>query len=276
MATLNNITTITLTGVATTISLPVTDPYDLYEIKTTSPISIPGTTTINSTGTLVDGLTYTFRYLADITSGNLSIMGETVPAHLLEKDMSIIAYYTSTGWVVDFYPDLSQNEVINSTNLINVSGNHVIAQINPAGFTNGAFIGDQTLTSVIIPPNTLRGASSAEAFKITAWGTCNNVVDKKLTLQVVTGGTTHTLFKNNNVALQGVFKIEAIVSASPPGTFQSEAILVGGDQDSTGFLSSGVNWDYTVNQTVEFLAEIPSATGAVVNLRQLRVEKITI
>jgi hypothetical protein len=276
MAIINHRLTITLTASATTISLDVTDPYDLYEIETATTIAIPGTTNIVAVGTVIEGLTYNFRYIADVTAGNVSIMGALIPAHLRDKRMLITAFYDGTTWVVDFEPDLSQAAVIDKANLIEPPGTHVVAKTYTPGISSAATTGLQTLATAIIPSNTLGGSGVREAFRITAWGVANAADVKNLTLQVVTGGTTHILFQNNNQALQGLFKIEAVVTATPPGIFQSEAILLGGDQLSTGFLTNGITWDYSVAQNVEFIVEDTTGAGSLVTLRQLRVEKITV
>ena len=276
MAIINHRLTITLTASATTISLDVTDPYDLYEIETATTIAIPGTTNIVAVGTVIEGLTYNFRYIADVTAGNVSIMGALIPAHLRDKRMLITAFYDGTTWVVDFEPDLSQAAVIDKANLIEPPGTHVVANTYTPGISSAATTGLQTLATAIIPSDTLGGSGVREAFKITAWGVSNAADVKNLTLQVVTGGTTHILFQNNNQALQGLFKIEAVVTATPPGIFQSEAILLGGDQLSTGFLTNGITWDYSVAQNVEFIVEDTTGAGSLVTLRQLRVEKITV
>lgn len=260
MATINHRDTITLTNAAVSITLPATDPYDLYEIVTTAAVAIPGTTAITASGTVTEGLTYNFRYLADVSSGTVTIMGEVIPPQLRNKSMLITAFYDGSAWVVDFFPDLAQTGIISKSNLIESYGTNVVAETY-TGVSTAGVVGEQILSTAVIPANTLAGTTTNEAFRITAWGTCNSAVNKLLTLRVVTGGTTHTLFKNNNQDLQGVFKIEAIVTATPPGVYQSEAILVGGDQNSTGYLASGINWDYTVAQNAEFVAVEQSAGG---------------
>ena len=69
----------TLTAAVQNITLPVTDPYSLYELVSSGSIAISGASTITSSGTLVEGITYTFKYSATVTSGELSIMGTILP-----------------------------------------------------------------------------------------------------------------------------------------------------------------------------------------------------
>lgn len=268
--------TTTLTMAVVNVVLPVTDPYDVYEVVTSGPTAILGTSTFTSSGTLVEGVSFKFRYKANVTSGNVSFMGVTLPSHLRNKDCYVDCYYNGSSWDVAFVPNFGINDVLTVNNLVDNPGSHVIATASPSLYTSANVAGVQTLASVVIPPNTLGGAALNEAFRITAWGSFSNADPKNLELNVVTGAFTHILFKNNVTTINNRFKVEAIVTATPPGVFQSEAIIVAGNANSTGWVNSGVNWDYTVNQTVNFTVEEVTPTGGLVILRQLRVEKITL
>lgn len=270
---------ITLVSAVAAYALPVTDPYELYEITSTGPIVIPGTTTFTSSGTLLEGVTYKFKYTADITIGNISFMGELLPTHLRSKTVFIEAYYNGTAWEVSIQPDFMEDDTIAISSLINNPGGHVIANVSNTGINSANSAGEQILASAVIPAGTLGGLGAFapyEAFRITAWGSCNAVTSKSLLIKAITGATTHIIFDDSATALQGDFKIEVVVSATPPGVFQSEALLIGGDQDPTGYNNTNVNWDFSVAQTIQFIAEENTPTGGLVTFRHLRVEKITI
>ena len=268
---------IDLTNAVQAITLDVLDPYSLYVINSDAlrSVSIPGTTTISTTGTLVDGLAFNFRYIASVTSGNVSIFGENIPSHLLEKTCEIYAYYNGTSWEIEFTPDLSESGVISVDNLVTSQASLVDAWANSIGVSTANLAGEQVLQTVTIPAATLQGAALWEAFRITAWGTFANANLKTVHIKAVNGATTINLFRNNvNQDYTGVFKVEVIVTATPPGVYQAEGIISANGNYPDGWTASGVNFDYSVNQTIQFVAEEAVPAGGLVTLRQLRVEKI--
>lgn len=267
-----------LTAVAASHVLPVTDPYEIYDVTSTGSVSIGGTTAFTASGTLIEGHTYTFRYTANVTSGDITFMGTAMPTILKDKKSTVEAYYNGSSWIVTIIPDFSQNDILDIDNLVNNPGGHVVAKAYSTGLNSANLAGPQTLSTAIIPADTLGGTGASspyEAFRITAFGECNAVTSKSISINVVTGANTNTLFRNNNTSLVGNFKIEVIVTCTPPGVFQAEAILVGGDQDSTGWTVTNTNWDFSVAQNIQFIVEENTPTGNLVTLRTLRVEKIT-
>lgn len=275
MAKINHRAEIELTAVATTISLDVTDPYELYEIKTAAALSIIGTTAITTTGTLLEGTSFKFRYTAQIATGTVTIMGAAIPEHLLAKEMIIEAFYDGTVWTVDFYPSLDQDQVIKTSSLVTTPGTHVVSDFNTAAYVTVNIAGMQVLRTVVIPANTLLATGAGEGLRITARGTLASNVSKSLQIRAVGGVISKTIFRNNDTALDSFFDISIIVSAVPPGTYQSEGVCTG-NGTPTMWTADGADWDFTIDQSIIFEAEENVLTGGLVTLRQLRVEKITI
>ena len=94
-----------------TFNLNVESRTTSYRIYSSAPVTPVGNHSFTPTGTAVEGMTFTFRYLADATLNSpvvISIFGTTMPSVLGDKTHTITAYYDGAAWDVQFVPDLDQ------------------------------------------------------------------------------------------------------------------------------------------------------------------------
>jgi len=112
MPIINSIHEINLTAVGGTENLPTTFGATLYVIKGTA--TLTSNWTIQPTGTPSLGMTYNFKYAADIdlNGNNITIFGETLNPTLSNKTHEIRAYWNGTAWEVDFIADVSEVGII--------------------------------------------------------------------------------------------------------------------------------------------------------------------
>lgn len=254
MATTELILTTTLVASVQNITLPVTDPYTLYEITSASPIVIPGTSTFNTSGTLYEGLTYNFRYTATVTSGNVQIMGENIPSHLRSKDCDIEAYYNGTSWDISFLPDMSQNGVVSNGNLELPQGSLVTSSANISAWVSAVGTGPQTLRTMNIAGGSLQNAG--DLYRVTALGTCN-AGTKAIRLKINSGAFIHTIFVNTGTTtITGGFKIDAYVHMDSSVLWQSNAVITAGGSDTNiSYSTNGTNLTFGSAHTIDFIAE---------------------
>ena len=94
-----------------TFNLDVESRTTLYRIFSSAPVTPVGNHSFAVSGTPVEGMTFTFRYLANATLNSpvvISIFGSTMPSVLGNKNHTITAYYDGAAWDVQFIPDLDQ------------------------------------------------------------------------------------------------------------------------------------------------------------------------
>jgi len=94
-----------------TFNLDVESRTTSYRIYSSAPVTPVGNHSFTVSGTPVEGMTFTFRYLADATLNSpvvISIFGSTMPSVLGNKNHTITAYYDGASWDVQFVPDLDQ------------------------------------------------------------------------------------------------------------------------------------------------------------------------
>ena len=94
-----------------TFNLDVESRTTSYRIFSSAPVTPVGNHSFAVSGTPVEGMTFTFRYLADATLNSpvvISIFGSTMPSVLGNKNHTITAYYDGASWDVQFVPDLDQ------------------------------------------------------------------------------------------------------------------------------------------------------------------------
>lgn len=109
--------TITLTAGGGTVNLDVLGQSTLYLIEGTA--TLTSNWTIQPTGTVNQYLEYRFKYQAniDLDGNTITIFGETLPTHLSDKSHEITATWNGSGWDVDFIPDISEDDVLLSSNI---------------------------------------------------------------------------------------------------------------------------------------------------------------
>ena len=276
MATIQNTEVIELTTTATNFTFDAYDGVSLYTIYTAAPLTILGTSTIASSGTLNIGLTYRFNYIAEITGGTVTVFGTNIPTHLLDKNCEIVAIYTDAGWVVSLIPNFFESGVVETSDLTVTPGTYVGCKASAAGYVSANVAGVQTLQTINIPANTIITNTSApfQAIKITAYGN-STAASKDITITITEGATTKVVFANNLQTIYGGWKIEAIVSLTPVGNvWQSEAMINPTSNNPTTWFGNGSNYDCSLDQLVAFKVEETVPAGGLVTLRSLRVEKI--
>lgn len=113
---------ITLTAGGGTVNLDIAEPVDIYFIRGTATLTSNWTIQSSNVNSLplIAGVLYNFKYEADITlDGNtITIFGQTLPPHVADKNMRITAYYNGSVWIVEFIPDVNQNNIIDYNNLL--------------------------------------------------------------------------------------------------------------------------------------------------------------
>ena len=275
MPELTNNYNIVLTTSAVNITLPTTDFYTQYIIKTAAPLTILGTTNIDPSGTVYEGLIYNFKYLANITGGTVSIFGHDVPTNLLDKDFDATAIYTGGAWYVTIEPNFLESGVITTEDLAIPQGSHVIAGGSSAGSTSANVAGNQILRTLVIPANTLTEdvAKPFQGLRITVYGSCL-AASKNIHLKVTNNSSSWFLYTINATTVSGKFKIEAIISATFPTTMQSEAMFSPTGTTPLFIFNNGVTYDHSLIQTLEFSCEEVTPAGGLVTINSMRVEKI--
>jgi hypothetical protein len=271
MATLNYRTTIQLTATAQNITLDVNDPYSLYELITSGNITIEGTTNITSTGTLIEGLTYSFKYTGVIDAGTLTIMGVTFPNQLKNKNCKVEAYYNGTSWEVSFIPDFNQTSIITLTNLTESNfGQYVIGGNPQSGTITVNASGLQELESLTIPAN----IPGIKGYRISAYGRFSSTASKKLVMKIVAGDSTFTLMDTEAITHNGTFRLISNVTLSGERDYRTNSVLIVGDGNIESYYEEGPDWDTSVAQELTFNAEETTPAGALVRIDSLVVEKI--
>ena len=266
---------IELTTAATNFTLDVNDPAQVDTIFTAAPLTILGTSTITSSGTLNIGLTYKFNYTAEITGGVVTVFGEDIPTHLLDKNCEIVAIYTDAGWVVSLTPNFFESGIVATEDLDVPQGSHVIAGGSSAGSTSANVAGNQILQTLVIPANTLTEdvAKPFQGLRITVYGSCL-AASKNIHLKVTNNSSSWFLYTVNATTVSGKFKIEAIISATFPTTMQSEAMFSPTGTTPLFIFNNGVTYDHSLTQTLEFSCEEVTPAGGLVTINSMRVEKI--
>lgn len=109
MPILYNTQLITLTAGGGTENLNTFANISLYIVQGSA--TLTSNWTIQSTGTLTQGLLYKFKYEADIDlDGNtITFFGTTMPETLVDKSCEITAYYDGTDWEVNFVLDVDED-----------------------------------------------------------------------------------------------------------------------------------------------------------------------
>lgn len=94
-----------LTAGGGTINLPSDANYDFYKFYGTRTLS--SSWTIQSSGTLVKGVTYNIIYEANLTLGanSLTIFGLNIPQDLANRDFNAICVYNGSSWDVNLSVD---------------------------------------------------------------------------------------------------------------------------------------------------------------------------
>lgn len=129
----NNAQIITLTAGGGTINLPTVAPVTLYIIQGTA--TLTSNWTIQSSGTPVVGMLYSFRYEAEITpDGNtITVFGRSLPSTLYDKTHIINVYWDGTNWEPNFVVDVDENGSIPSSTL----PQHNFVDADAVGFVMG-------------------------------------------------------------------------------------------------------------------------------------------
>lgn len=276
MPELTNNYNIVLTTSAVNITLPTTDFYTQYIVKTAAPLTILGTTNIDPSGTVYEGLIYNFKYLANITGGTVSIFGHDVPTNLLDKDFDATAIYTGGAWYVTIEPNFLESGVITTEDLAVNPGTHVSAVASSAGYVSANVAGVQVLQTVSIPADTViyNAGSPFQGIRITACGN-STAASKDITITINEGTHTQTVFANNVQTMSGGWKIDVLISLTPAtNVWQSEAMINTVSGDTEVWFGNGSNYYTNLTKTVSFNVTETVPAGGLVTLRSLRVEKI--
>ena len=271
---------IEVTAVGTTVTLPVTDPFDLYTVVTSGSVTIVGTTDIVTSGTLVDGLKYIFKYTGTVTNpAALTFMGEALPGELADKECTIEAYYNGTTWELTFLPDTSQEGILTPDSLSQTSNTGVDFVYNAVATANIG--GEQLLQTLEIPANTF--SDIGDAFKVTIWGVCSNNPAELKTISVksITGATTILLYVNDDVEdLIGRFQIEVLVTLvnngtgqiAPTGYMITEGATADVDNYMPNVLPTGFDFINGI-QYINVYGEEQTPSGSQITVRGMRIEK---
>jgi len=146
-----------------TFNLDVESRTTSYRIYSSAPVTPVGNHSFSESGTPVEGMTFTFRYLADATLNSpvvISFFGTTMPSVLGDKNHTITAYYDGTNWDVQFVPDLDQAGTIPSDVLPQDEG---FTAVNPFGGASPAFANaDYTSSGTTALGFKLRGDNRVE------------------------------------------------------------------------------------------------------------------
>lgn len=267
---------ITLVGAGATHTLPVGDPYTVYNIKSSGTVTLTVVNNIVTSGTLLDGLKYMFHYTADVSTAStagVTIFGEAIPTEYLDNELWIEAYYNGTAWEIVVNPDFSEPAIIPASSIIggtqNVLDTHHVTPISTANVA-----GYQLLATLAIPANTI--TQSGEGFSLKLWGTTttNPAELKNIKVSTLTGATTIDLFTNSNVEdLIGTFEVNVTMiitnigtgAVAPTGTLVAIGSSGNTDSKQDGYAYTG--YDSTVAQYVQIYAREQTPSGGQITLR---------
>jgi hypothetical protein len=129
-------------------AIPVDDNNKIYRITGTE--TITGSNTFAESGSAAEGMTYIYQYegVATYTAAFVvSFHGTAMSASQALKDHLVVAQYRGAAWVVDFYPDLAENNIIEITKLANLTAAYTIVGNASAVPTAVAISGDVTLSN---------------------------------------------------------------------------------------------------------------------------------
>lgn len=253
-------------AVAGSYTCNVDDPVDRYDITSVGAVTVAGTATITSSGTLYEGTTLEFRYLANITGGTVSLLGTNVPTHLLDKEFLAEGYYDGSAWAVTFYPNVNQSAIITPETFTTSSLTQIDSIYSSSSTINVA--GQQLLDTFTIPANTF--VNDGESFTLKLWGQCTTTPAelKTIDVEVTTGAITRTLYTNalvTDIIGNWTLEINVIVeptigSINPSGTLIAKADGTV-DVDPYTTLVKPLGYDETVTQTISVYGTETTPSG---------------
>lgn len=260
-----------VTATPGTLTCDVTAGISQYEIITTGTVTIGGTTSINTSGTVVEGHVLRFRFSGDIAGGTLDVLGTNVPTELLTKKWYAEAYYDGSAWVVAYNPDINQTAIIPPTSLSSKSLTQVDSIYSTSSTINTS--GQQLLDSMVIPADTFD--TDGQSFTVKLWGQCTSTAAelKTIDVEVVTGAVTRTLYTNALVTdIVGKWTLEVNVvveptigAISPSGTLMCNANGAI-DVDAYTTLVKPLGYDETVTQTINIYGTETTPSGNQISL----------
>lgn len=271
---------IELTSTPGTISLPVTDPYDLYTLVTTGTVTLGGATDIVSSGTLAEGVTYKFQYTGSVTNiALLTIMGTSVP---FNKPFIAEAYYNGTAWEVSFRPDLAQVEVLDKETIIGDVTTTI--DFDSSNVSTANVGGEQLLISLEVPAHYFK--SVGDGFRIKYYGVFSGsaLELKSLKVKSITGANTRTLFDvSAPLDFTGRFCLEVQFFLENPGTGTGRpcGILYGtGTTSNVDIYAPNATisgYDYINGiQYINIYATEATPTGGQINIKNALLERIRV
>jgi len=277
MASLKITREIEITTAATNFTVDVLEQVDEYTIYTAAPLTIIGTSTITSTGTAYTGTTIKFNYIASVTGGTLTVFGQDIPTHLLQKTSEIVAVYTDSGWLVKLTPNFFEDGIISLDDMEKPLGSYVNAAASTSAYVSVNVAGVQNITTLKVPADTIihNARTPFQALRITAYGSCTAAL-KNLFITWTDGVVTNTIFSGNVTNISGGFKVEAIMSLTPStDSWVSDAMISPSATTPTFYTSNGGDFDCSLDQYFTFKAEELTPAGGIVTVRSFRIEKIT-